>query len=248
MWRHCWWTRARCRSRRGWDRPITGTKASTARWMAFWRSVLRAARSSPSFTPWRSIRGAASADDAARCAHVVRPVHAGELRRPFRRANCRRGCADPQPQHTRGVGFDAAQTAESLRIPTERGRQPLETRSLLRSGIGARRRRSHHGGTRRTLWDAGEPGYAQAVARAAIVRATQTGRRRAHAEPGGRVHYAGDAAPQSAPRRRWDAADAQPLAGGVEDRHVVWLSRCVVRGRGGAVRAGGLGRGVFGTR
>ena len=47
---------------------------------------------------------AASADDAARRADVVRSVHAGELRRPLLRSDQRRGRADSQPQHSGGVG------------------------------------------------------------------------------------------------------------------------------------------------
>ena len=54
---------------------------------------------------------ASSADDAARCADVVRSLHAGEFRRPLLRAHQRGSSADSQPQHPRRVGRDRSSSS-----------------------------------------------------------------------------------------------------------------------------------------
>src|SRR5207253_2266645 len=100
------------------------------------------------------------------------------------------GSPGPQPQRPRGLGFDAAPTADAVRIPPQRRGQPPEAGIVLRTGAGAGRRRSYDGGTRVSLRHAGEPRQTAAAARNAGAAATRDRRRSADAESGGELYHA----------------------------------------------------------
>ena len=108
---------------------------------------------------------AASADDPARPADVIRSLRAGEFRRPLFWPDHRGSGADSQPQHSRGVGGHAAEAAEPVPVPAERRHSRHETGILLRPRAAARRRRGDDGGARRSVRHARQSGRAAAASR-----------------------------------------------------------------------------------
>ena len=70
------------------------------------------------------------ADRAARRADLLRALHAGEFRRPVPGPDHRHRCAEPQPQHSRGVGRLAAAAPDLYQFLQSAGVGPWPARSI----------------------------------------------------------------------------------------------------------------------